>query len=182
MGDFSMNILCVIAFVIPLYKVLRSVRGSTTMSYDMTLNMKHVGIKVTLLTLVSCLTTLIGLILYTLFTFGHVFPYDWAINSVCLILMTPYYPDHKYYHRLCGLCIKCCFRIYKNVALQLKQQQSTNSATTTNAATIDTTTTEPASSNLSVGSGNNGTIATKSDSTAAEEETENMIQVQTDIK
>jgi len=125
--DFAMNILCVLAFVYPLHKVLRSVRGSTTMSYEMTLKMKHVGIKVGILTFVSCITTIIGLILYTSMTFGHVFPYDWAVNSVCLMLMTPYYPDRKYYNRLCGLCIKCCFAKYKNVALALKEQHMNGS-------------------------------------------------------
>merc|ERR1712130_203471 len=128
--------------------------------------MKHVGIKVGILTFVGSFTTIIGLILYTLFTFGHVFPYDWAINSVCLMLMTPYYPDRKYYNRLCGVCIACCFGKYKNVALALKEQQlsaanktastrdddATNTITTKSPSSIQSADMEPleVSKNLTV--------------------------------
>ena len=33
---------------------------------------------------------------------------DFTINIFCLMLMTNYYPDERYYQRLCYLCICCC--------------------------------------------------------------------------
>eukprot|EP01084_Bolivina_argentea_P171297 296770_1 len=121
--DFVMNFGSLIAFTIPLYKTLHDTKrkksnntNSNKENVDHTVNrvhssrknMKGIGIKVSVLTSVSSITTIGALIAFVAFTFAHIFPFDWVINSVCLMLMTPYYPDEIYFHRLCGICIKCC--------------------------------------------------------------------------
>ena len=94
-----MNVGCLVAFVHPLRKVLATVSDENPAS----LNLKHIAIKVTILTGVSSITTLVNLALFSATNIGHLFAYDWVTNTACLMLMTPYYPDEVWYNKVCPL-------------------------------------------------------------------------------
>ena len=110
--DFLVNVVYVILFVIPIRKLAKSINLSSRSLDDkdrLIGKMLVIGIKVYILSLVLFLTTLVAIGIY-LATYIAVFSVDQIINITCLILMTPYYPNRKYYLRLCCCCIFCCDR------------------------------------------------------------------------
>ena len=70
--------------------------------------MVAVSVKVTILATVQFVSTLIMTTL--LFWNWDLASTDVLINTMCLLLMTPYYQDYKYYEKLCCCCILCCDR------------------------------------------------------------------------
>ena len=115
--EIVVNIVFCITFILPIRDVIRNVhdlnKGSSkspasgrSRKSPITKKMLFVGCKVCILSGVQFLSTLFNLLM---FNAGVVVtPCDDLINFICLALMTPYYPDDKYYKKVCRLCIRCC--------------------------------------------------------------------------
>lgn len=76
--------------------------------------MIYVGVKMMIVTAVCVFTTVLTLSLLTSGYVGYMCAVDVVVNCVCLAMMTGYYPDFKYYERLCFLCLLCCPKRYRN--------------------------------------------------------------------
>lgn len=70
--------------------------------------MIYVGIKLLMITAVCVCTTVLTLSLLATGYFGYLCAVDVVVNCVCVMMMTAYYPDNKYYERGCGLCLFLC--------------------------------------------------------------------------
>eukprot|EP01084_Bolivina_argentea_P021102 39192_1 len=56
-----------------------------------------------------------------------------VVSCICLVLMTPYYPKHKYFHKICCLMNKCCQKINKiKVSKNITQLEMTVNSNTQN--------------------------------------------------
>merc|ERR1712228_77082 len=90
----------------------------------------YVGIKLLIVTAVCVFTTVLTLSLLSSGHVGYMCAVDVIVNSVCVYLVTAYYPDHLYYERLCYLCLLFCPVKYRSndkkgqVVNPLKQQQT----------------------------------------------------------
>ena len=141
--DVVFNASYVISFLLPIRDVIRNVQGSdlnvhkkTTLSRKMI----AVGLKVFILSAVLFVSSLLAAILYSV-TGVNFFLIDVCANSTCLMLMTPYYPDQKYFHKLCKCCINCCDRNNYTTAALLappKQVEYDKSVTKTQTRTVGT--------------------------------------------
>eukprot|EP01084_Bolivina_argentea_P205533 351094_1 len=116
--DFTMNILCLILFLIPLRKTIKG-----TQTHNNNVNKKvedkmiYVGAKYTILTAVAAFTTLLVILLAVLTpNLAFLVGTDGIFNAIAIMLMTPYYPDDIYYERLCCLCLKCSPVEYRSKA------------------------------------------------------------------
>lgn len=114
--DFIANILCLILFIIPLYRATKSMKKEfVSPSHSKTRRkLIYVGIKCMILTTTCVLTTVITLSLLSTGYVGWMCAVDVAVNCVCVLLMTPYYPDNEYYERLCFICLYKCPEKYRN--------------------------------------------------------------------
>ena len=127
--DFAANFMCLILFIVPLIRVIRSVRGNAK-NNKASDAMIYVGIKLLVITAVCVFTTVLTLSLLTSGHAGYMAAVDVFVNSVCVCLATAYYPDHVYYERLCYLCLCCCPVKYrskgkrKKMMNPLEQQQT----------------------------------------------------------
>merc|ERR1712228_758806 len=89
----------------------------------------YVGIKLLIVTAVCVFTTVLTLSLLSSGHVGYMCAVDVIVNSVCVYLVTAYYPDHVYYERFCYLCLLCCPIKYRSngkkgqIVNPLKQQQ-----------------------------------------------------------
>ena len=116
--DVVFNMGLMIAFINPIRKLIKSVLRSYNSSNGMRKEEKdelapliNTGVKFAVLASVSSLTTFILLISFVVFENAVLVPFDYNANIICMILMTPYYNDKRYYQRLCcGMikCSKCC--------------------------------------------------------------------------
>eukprot|EP01084_Bolivina_argentea_P194340 333435_1 len=100
-ADIIISISFLIAFVYPLNSIQRmmSIRKSVN-------NLMYLGIKSLILTGIAAMSTLmflLSLLLSSSLIFGTT---DTLVNSICIILMTPYYNDTIYYKKVCCLWIK----------------------------------------------------------------------------
>lgn len=110
--DFGCGLMYVIFFIIPIRDVIRSVQGSklnVQKQSKLSKKMIAVGLKVTILSAVVWVSTLVNFVIFGA-TGLPLINIDYCVNSLCLILMTPYYPDHKYFYKWCKCCISCCDR------------------------------------------------------------------------
>eukprot|EP01084_Bolivina_argentea_P182018 314313_1 len=114
--DFISSIAAMIAFIIPLNKVVKACNQYDSQKMnDAALKrlqkMMYTGYKYKVLVIMASCSTLIWIVLFMAGMGGlgtmwaH---FDAVINPLCLILMTPYYPNDKWYERLCIVCICCC--------------------------------------------------------------------------
>ena len=87
------DLVFVIMFVNPIRKVTKVVNRSSS---KLTKKMLGVGYKYTILCSVSFVSTFFT-IFFGLYMFG-LDSLDASINSICLMFMTPYYPDKKYFN------------------------------------------------------------------------------------
>eukprot|EP01084_Bolivina_argentea_P174535 302323_1 len=106
--ELTLAIGSVIAFIVPLQNVVKSIQSAET-NYALKLKLKrlrNVGRKNAILTWMATLSTL--LLMAALAT-GYliVAPFDYVINMICMVLMTPYYKDSYYYNKICCGIIKC---------------------------------------------------------------------------
>ena len=107
--DVVMNCLCLYAFIAPLKK-LQLVRSTETRSRHAT-RLSFVATKFVIVTSVAVLSTLIMLATVAFTGAFIIAAYDMLINTICILLMLPYYRDDVYYEKLCCCCIKmikCC--------------------------------------------------------------------------
>ena len=112
---------CLIAFLYPLRKTLKIMReaNQNINTIQSTRKLIFIGYKAFILTAVGTLSTLIWLLTFIIYSFATTVAIDFIINCVCLMLFTPYYPDDKWYQKLCYCCITCCDRrglSYKSTA------------------------------------------------------------------
>ena len=112
--DFIFNIGLMIAFINPIRKLVKSLLKSYSSSNEMRKEDKdeitpliNTGVKFAVLASVSSLTTFVLLISFVVFTNAYLLPLDYNANIICMILMTPYYNEKRYYERLCCGAIKC---------------------------------------------------------------------------
>merc|ERR1712129_312336 len=74
---------------------------------------------------------------------GYMCAVDVVVNSVCVYMVTAYYPDRVYYERLCYLCLLCCPMRYRSngkkgqVANPLQQQQTVMAVPSKSSKTSD---------------------------------------------
>eukprot|EP01084_Bolivina_argentea_P283761 486079_1 len=98
------------AFWRPLRSTFKTMQASDGLSGGTNKTQRKIlyaGTKTTILTLVATFSTLLFLTLTASMSGIFSIP-DQTINNVCLLLMTAYYPDKKYYQKICCWCIKCC--------------------------------------------------------------------------
>ena len=112
--DFVFNIGLMIAFINPIRKLIKSLFESYESSNEMNKEEKdeltpliNTGVKFAVLVSVSSLTTFVMLMSFVLFGNAALVPFDYNTNIICMILMTPYYNEKRYYERLCCGMIKC---------------------------------------------------------------------------
>ena len=135
--DIVLSITSIIAFINPLAKVIKS---SLDLNSDISKEQKdkldrlvYVGTKYVILTSVASVSTFIFMLMIV-FRMSWGGSYDWIINIICLILMTPYYDEKRYYKRLCCGTIKCSkwclgyFCGYSEESIKLTAQISRSSA------------------------------------------------------
>lgn len=100
------------AFANPIRKIIKSIKNSSRnldVKSKLTQKILVMGLKMAILTLVLFLSIQITIFVY-LATELELFAIDLVINVICLVLMTQYYPDKIYFHRLCLCCVYCCDR------------------------------------------------------------------------
>ena len=126
--DTVINIVYVVLFVGPVRKIIKQLKdnkagvGKNIDQLDpkadkknarITQRMIALGLKVAIISCVLAMTTIITGIFFgggvnnMQINIGCI---DVSIHATCLLLMTPYYRDDLYYHKLCYLCICCCDR------------------------------------------------------------------------
>lgn len=104
----------------------------------------YTATKTTILTTVSTVSTVTFTIIVILTGIGFIAIPDPIVNSLCLLMMTPYYSDKKWYQRLCWLCMLCCDKRGTNIndsdsdPDKLAENLSDLSSTDVNLPSIDT--------------------------------------------
>eukprot|EP01083_Nonionella_stella_P072689 196069_1 len=129
--DLIMNILGLFLFINPLRKAFKGVKDCNTSNAKLTKTMLRVAIKYTILTsVVSTTTTFCWFCALAILPFGYyAIAFDVAVNCICIMLMTPYYPDHLYYERLCFCCVLLCVpKSVKQTKTQSKGSDVQNNA------------------------------------------------------
>eukprot|EP01084_Bolivina_argentea_P298419 514232_1 len=113
--DFTACIAAMVAFIIPLNKVVKACEETTSNTNNASANkrfakMMYIGYKYKVLVIAAAVTTLSWIVLIIINRGAGTIlaQIDVFINPLCLVLMTPYYPNDKYYERLCIICIYCC--------------------------------------------------------------------------
>lgn len=104
--DFFFSIGFIAAFSIPLKK-LREAVSENLPNENYHDKFMYAAVKTSTLTIIALSSTAIMLVIFFVFRFDLAWV-DMVVNSVCLLLMTPYYDDAVYYRNVCWLCIKIC--------------------------------------------------------------------------
>ena len=111
--DAIISMLFIYLFIKPLKTVIANI-GRTSETEDGITEIYNAGIKALVLT-TMCITTTLILSLTILFTNTLIIlPIDSVINCICIMMMTPYYSEQRYYQRLCFLAISF-FKKYINL-------------------------------------------------------------------
>eukprot|EP01083_Nonionella_stella_P299342 1016285_1 len=105
--DIIMSVALTIAFVVPLNKVVKGVECNQKVNAQLL----YSGYKYKVLVLVASVTTL-AWIVFAMAEMDVISTIlmllDYVVNPICLLMMTPYYPNNIYYERLCCACTFCC--------------------------------------------------------------------------
>eukprot|EP00485_Elphidium_margaritaceum_P004256 CAMPEP_0202695034 /NCGR_PEP_ID=MMETSP1385-20130828/8736_1 /ASSEMBLY_ACC=CAM_ASM_000861 /TAXON_ID=933848 /ORGANISM="Elphidium margaritaceum" /LENGTH=395 /DNA_ID=CAMNT_0049350993 /DNA_START=46 /DNA_END=1233 /DNA_ORIENTATION=+ len=115
LGDLVMTIGSIVAFVMPIKRLQKSMQQQEAPSarraktFD---QMLFVGRKYRNLVLTASISSLL-FILVAIMQLGQLYMSvlanaDYTINMFCLFFMSAYYPDTVFYRRFCCLCIRCC--------------------------------------------------------------------------
>ena len=116
--DVAINFIYYTLFIVPVRRLARAVTpdaGSSVPENErkerskVVTKMLVVGIKVGILSTVLVFSTIITWVIFVLYL-TPLLSVDGVINIICLIFMTPYYPDKIYFHKFCAPCIFCCDR------------------------------------------------------------------------
>eukprot|EP01084_Bolivina_argentea_P272733 464435_1 len=134
--DFSAAFGFIAAFLYPLWKnvnLLRKYHATNPRLHSLI----NIGLKATILTTTAGISTIIVVLIIGLLEgktgvfFGYfAAPLEFIVNSLCILLMTPYYSDDKYYRKMCCIMIKCCSKLGINDEIQhhvIAMKQSTQS-------------------------------------------------------
>eukprot|EP01083_Nonionella_stella_P168630 569879_1 len=145
--DFIMNVLSLFLFIHPLYKTLKTmdVDGSSII----TKSMLSIAVKYTLLASFACSSTsfLWICVSWILPTGYWIVAFDCVFNSICIMLMTPYYHDRIYYERVCCCCLNTLvpkqlrpqeLRMDKDPSSNTSSDRTNNSTAGITEATLDT--------------------------------------------
>merc|ERR1712013_238631 len=119
--------------------------------------MVYIGYKFVILTASCTVSTMIMYMIIIGTSLAVFMSIDLTLNILCIYMLTAYYPDDRYYQRLCTLCIGCCAKKYNSyeskasshgrtgTATSLKDEESTKVAEftatnteVTNARSVDT--------------------------------------------
>eukprot|EP01084_Bolivina_argentea_P140692 247289_1 len=98
------------------------------------------GYKVAILISTSTISTIICYIIYIILNKSVIIGLDCVINTVVVCLLTAYYPDNKYYNRLCYPCIWYCDPIENIYIYYGKQKTDTHDINTAENTNITITT------------------------------------------
>eukprot|EP01084_Bolivina_argentea_P095737 172099_1 len=114
--DFTANTVCLILFIVPLTRAVRSIRKNNSGNYSKKTSYKmiYVGVKLLIVTAVCVTTTVLTLSLLSSGYLGFMCGVDVVVNCICIVLMTAYYPDHKYYEKICFVCLLCAPNRYRS--------------------------------------------------------------------
>eukprot|EP01083_Nonionella_stella_P039108 106364_1 len=108
--DLGISIVTAVLFVIPLKKSFRTLHQSGVQINPVVANklnvLIEVGRKNAILAGTAAFTTFI---LMAAVGIGYSFfsAIDFVVNIVCMVLMTPYYPDSQFYEKICCGVIQC---------------------------------------------------------------------------
>eukprot|EP01084_Bolivina_argentea_P223801 378592_1 len=105
--DVTMSIIFLFAFIQPLISVIKLQISSDQMVEIQSNGLMNIGRKAFILTSITSLTTLFMLITVLFTASVSLSSIDCVVNCICIMLMSPYYSDKKYYQSLCCLPIKC---------------------------------------------------------------------------
>ena len=111
--DMVLSIGTTIAFIRPIRILIKSIfqntansTGQNTKSDEQLIPLINISVKYSVLTSIASISTFLLMITIALgYTFAG--PIDFFVNMVCMVLMTRYYNDGKYYERFCCGAIKC---------------------------------------------------------------------------
>ena len=85
----------------------------------------HLGLKYLIVSVIAAITSFTSLICIMLYAETTFVAWDQVVNSICIMLMLPYYPDQKFYSKLCcpchTLCHVCCTKynsVYANIMFE----------------------------------------------------------------
>ena len=113
--DMTFAIGTIIVFLSPLRKIVRHLtQRNNNLSPQVKRSMKRlmaVGRKFAILAIMAMITTISLMVVFGLTNITALIPLDFLTNQTCMVLMTPYYKDDKYFDRFCcGIikCSKCC--------------------------------------------------------------------------
>lgn len=112
---FDVAVTCgfVILFVRPIRALVRRInknsKASSSKKTHLSDKVISYGKQIAILCSVISTSTIIFSFLWAVPNI-NLFSVDDLINTIALLLMTPYYPQTTYYQRLCKLCIFCCDR------------------------------------------------------------------------
>jgi hypothetical protein len=158
--DMVCAIAFLVAFISPVRKLLKMLDSSAKnqnenekkvqSSHDRnTGKFYYVKVKVATLTMVAVVSTVVFMVL------GFVLPIsarwiletDWVVNLACVAFMTNYFPDARYYQRVCCCFIRCCtpksaayqstVRVYLEMSLMTNSRSGTVTQTGTSVDTAD---------------------------------------------
>ena len=104
--DSILNILLSILFIKPMITVHKNINnmGNNNNNNNNNRNLERLAIKTSILVVVTCMTSLLILIILAIGNWGAFIAIDCAINSFCLVLMLQHY--NKLYKKCCCICIK----------------------------------------------------------------------------
>eukprot|EP00484_Ammonia_sp_Unknown_P002662 CAMPEP_0197056588 /NCGR_PEP_ID=MMETSP1384-20130603/87400_1 /TAXON_ID=29189 /ORGANISM="Ammonia sp." /LENGTH=212 /DNA_ID=CAMNT_0042490655 /DNA_START=511 /DNA_END=1149 /DNA_ORIENTATION=+ len=142
--DFVSCVACLIAFLLPLRRTMKSLASNNRKEANKQL--VYVGTKYTILVMSAVCSTVILLLLIAAAGVTAAGVADFMANCVCLLLMSPYYKE-AYYQRLCCLCICCCDRNRRS--LKPKVEEKVKAAMEDETKTTITTSTNPSTLNIS---------------------------------
>jgi len=109
LSDILVAIGFLFAFLRPLRKTIKAVKASDDGSRsNVTRRIIYAGTKTTIITAVGTISTVIFTIMAIITGIGLFGATDPLVNSVCVVLMASYYPDKKYYEKICCCFIRCC--------------------------------------------------------------------------
>eukprot|EP01084_Bolivina_argentea_P003087 5767_1 len=104
-------ITAIVCFIRPLNRLATDCNQKQNDDNTRLQKLMYLGYKYKTLVITNTTYTLIWMALaicsYTAMATG-VGQLDFFINPLCLVLMTYYYPNDRYYERFCCLCIACC--------------------------------------------------------------------------
>ena len=152
--DIIFSLGTLFAFVNPLRKLIKGILLNKNMTEaaqnDLDVEgLIYVGVKCVILTSVATLSTFLLIVAIGMMQLAWLTPIDMITNMVCMMLMTNYYDDKKFYERVCIVNIKCsawclgCCCGYRKMGSTKIEMAPSNSEIYTNDTTTRNTMTEP---------------------------------------